>query len=69
MRIFSPLTERLFGRPPEMTTEVDILHALEIKTLWLSFWMIHRANAIRPTGAIKVGNHQASCRVRTTMRQ
>ncbi|WP_300064464.1 hypothetical protein [uncultured Roseobacter sp.] len=52
-----------------MTTEVDILHALEIKTLWLSFWMIHRANAIRPTGAIKVGNHQASCRVRTTMRQ
>ena len=39
-----------------------ILHALEKKLLWLSSWMIHHANHIRPNrDGLKVGGHQASC--------
>lgn len=43
-----------------MTTPCEIRAALEQKTLWLSSWMIHNANAIRAKGRIKVGGHQAS---------
>ena len=43
-----------------MVDKADIRRALERKTLWLSSWMIHHANAIRPKGRIKVGGHQAS---------
>src|ERR1700747_3234572 len=36
--------------------------ALERKVLWLSTWMIHNANHIRPNkDGLKVGGHQASC--------
>ena len=37
------------------------LRALERKLLWLSTWMIHHANHVRPSrDRIKVGGHQAS---------
>jgi pyruvate dehydrogenase E1 component len=39
-----------------------LLHAIERKLLWLSAWMIHHANHIRPNrDGLKVGGHQASC--------
>jgi pyruvate dehydrogenase E1 component len=39
-----------------------LLHAVERKLLWLSAWMIHHANHIRPNrDGLKVGGHQASC--------
>jgi len=39
-----------------------LLHQLERKLLWLSSWMIHNANHIRPNrDGLKVGGHQASC--------
>jgi pyruvate dehydrogenase E1 component len=38
-----------------------MLKALEKKILWLSSWMIHQANHIRPNeDGLKVGGHQAS---------
>src|SRR5271156_3465604 len=41
---------------------VRILKQLERKLLWLSSWMIHNANHIRPNrDGLKVGGHQASC--------
>ncbi|HVB89421.1 MAG TPA: hypothetical protein VND97_04405, partial [Beijerinckiaceae bacterium] len=47
-----------------MTREIDrlsMLSALERKVLWLSSWMIHHANHVRPSrDALKVGGHQAS---------
>ena len=37
------------------------LRALERKVLWLSTWMIHQANHLRPSrDGLKVGGHQAS---------
>jgi pyruvate dehydrogenase E1 component len=42
--------------------QAAILAALERKLLWLSSWMIHHANHIRPNrDGLKVGGHQASC--------
>ncbi len=44
------------------TPQVHILKQLERKLLWLSSWMIHNANHIRPNrDGLKVGGHQASC--------
>jgi pyruvate dehydrogenase E1 component len=41
---------------------LEILRALERKVLWLSTWMIHNANHLRPSrDRLKVGGHQASC--------
>jgi pyruvate dehydrogenase E1 component len=41
--------------------ELALLHALQRKVLWLSSWMIHHANHIRPSrDGLKVGGHQAS---------
>ena len=41
---------------------VQILRQLERKLLWLSSWMIHHANHVRPNrDGLKVGGHQASC--------
>src|SRR5512132_1719309 len=40
---------------------LDCLTQLERKVLWLSTWMIHNANHIRPNrDGLKVGGHQAS---------
>src|SRR5579863_2834890 len=41
--------------------ELDILEQVERRVLWLSTYMIHYANKIRPNpDQIKVGGHQAS---------
>ncbi len=38
------------------------LHQVERKLLWLSAWMVHNANHVRPNrDGLKVGGHQASC--------
>ena len=43
------------------TERLRLLHALERKLLWLSAWMIHHANHVRPNrDGLKVGGHQAS---------
>jgi pyruvate dehydrogenase E1 component len=40
---------------------LKLLRALERKILWLSSWMIHHANQVRPRrDGLKVGGHQAS---------
>ncbi|WP_408902158.1 1-deoxy-D-xylulose-5-phosphate synthase N-terminal domain-containing protein [Rhodovarius crocodyli] len=52
------------GKPVPVTAlqRVEMLHALERKLLWLSAWMIHNANHLRPNrDGLKVGGHQASC--------
>ncbi len=42
--------------------ELAALRQIERKLLWLSSWMIHQANHIRPNrDGLKVGGHQASC--------
>src|SRR3974377_1392191 len=41
--------------------KLECLTALERKVLWLSTWMIHNANHLRPNrDGLKVGGHQAS---------
>ena len=41
---------------------IAALRQLERKLLWLSAWMVHNANHIRPNrDGLKVGGHQASC--------
>src|SRR5439155_22761139 len=41
--------------------KLRLLQALERKVLWLSTWMIHNANHLRPSrDGLKVGGHQAS---------
>jgi pyruvate dehydrogenase E1 component len=42
-------------------TELEILHRIERRVLWLSAWMVHHANVARDAGdGTKVGGHQAS---------
>ncbi|HAT36207.1 MAG TPA: transketolase, partial [Rhodospirillaceae bacterium] len=49
--------DRLFG-----------LGEIEKKALWLSSWMIHNANHIRPSSdGLKVGGHQSSCASAVTL--
>ena len=44
-----------------MTSDTVHLKTLQDRLLWLSHWMIHHANHIRPkVDGIKVGGHQAS---------
>ena len=44
-----------------MNNQLKVLKALEDKVLWLSTWMIHNANQLRPAvDDLKVGGHQAS---------
>jgi pyruvate dehydrogenase E1 component len=41
---------------------LKVLSEVERKILWLSCWIIHNANHLRPkTDKLKVGGHQASC--------
>lgn len=41
---------------------IALLRQIERKLLWLSAWMVHNANHIRPNrDGLKVGGHQASC--------
>jgi pyruvate dehydrogenase E1 component len=47
--------------PASTASRLDVLAELERKVLWLSTWMIHHANHLRPSDDdIKVGGHQAS---------
>lgn len=47
---------------------LKILSSLEKKVLWLSSWMIHHANHIRPNDdGLKIGGHQASAASLTTI--
>jgi len=42
-------------------TDTRHLKTIETRLLWLSHWMIHHANHIRPkVDGIKIGGHQAS---------
>lgn len=44
-----------------MTRDMQHLKTIEQRLLWLSHWMIHHANHLRPkVDAIKTGGHQAS---------
>src|SRR5215471_18514303 len=46
---------------PPAIDRLTHLSALERKVLWLSVWMIHHANHLRPKrDGLKVGGHQAS---------
>ena len=52
----------------ERTPDGVCLSALERKVLWLSTWMIHHANHVRPNrDGLKVGGHQASCASMVTL--
>ena len=61
------------GSPPATTPTPtpdvgQCLTALEQKVLWLSTWMIHHANHVRPSrDGLKVGGHQASCASMVTL--
>ncbi|MCJ8323615.1 MAG: transketolase [Rhizobiales bacterium] len=51
-----------------MNNQLELLKQFERKILWLSSWMIHNANHIRPKAdKIKIGGHQASCASITTI--
>src|SRR5579859_7504581 len=55
--------EREFEKDPPApgAEELACLQALDKKVLWLSTWMIHNANHLRPSrDGLKVGGHQAS---------
>jgi pyruvate dehydrogenase E1 component len=57
----APLTMVAARSGPE-SDRIRVLKRLERKLLWLSSWMIHNANHIRPNrDGLKVGGHQASC--------
>ena len=49
------------GSAAAAAAKLDRLRAIERKVLWLSTWMIHHANHLRPSrDGLKVGGHQAS---------
>src|SRR5437868_12962951 len=55
--------EGVIGREQDTAAldKIACLTALERKVLWLSTWMIHNANHLRPNrDGLKVGGHQAS---------
>lgn len=52
----------LTGVATETLPKLAALRQIERKLLWLSAWMIHNANHVRPNrDGLKVGGHQASC--------
>ncbi len=56
-----PVPETTPETTPGPADRLRILRTLERKALWLSTWMIHNANHIRPNrDGLKVGGHQAS---------
>ena len=66
-RSASPADSALTTRPA-LATDADCLAAIERKVLWLSTWMIHHANHVRPSrDGLKVGGHQASCASMVTL--
>ena len=69
MNTAQPLVGSPPARPPTATPDTErCLSALEQKVLWLSTWMIHHANHVRPSrDGLKVGGHQASCASMVTL--
>ena len=64
MTIHVPSSIQLPGAAPltPRQRELALLADIERRILWLSSWMIHHANHIRPSrDGLKVGGHQASC--------
>ncbi|MFC3125754.1 1-deoxy-D-xylulose-5-phosphate synthase N-terminal domain-containing protein [Pseudoroseomonas globiformis] len=52
---------RKFRPSGDPSRHLALLRAMERKLLWLSAWMIHHANHVRPNlDGLKVGGHQAS---------
>lgn len=50
------------------TADIASLEALDGRLRWLSSWIVHNANHIRPkVDGLKVGGHQASCASMTTI--
>jgi pyruvate dehydrogenase E1 component len=50
------------GEGGRLQARLALMHQIERKLLWLSAWMIHHANHVRPNrDGLKVGGHQASC--------
>src|SRR5580698_3687531 len=48
--------------------KVTILEALDLRLRWLSSWIVHHANNVRPKrDGMKVGGHQASCASMTSI--
>ena len=57
----SPSKTTLRNLPATDPATLEALRQLERKVLWLSTWMIHNANHLRPSrDGIKVGGHQSS---------
>ena len=49
------------SKPVTTAPDIDVLHAVEDRVLWLSSMIIHHANRVRPNpSGLKVGGHQAS---------
>src|SRR4051794_21736648 len=60
-RTREPEDDTLEPNAHQAADKLALLAALEKKALWLSTWMIHNANHIRPSrDGLKVGGHQAS---------
>lgn len=58
----TPISTLVAPAAPTDIRHVHLLKQFERKLLWLSAWMIHNANHIRPNrDGLKVGGHQASC--------
>lgn len=56
------------ARGEESGRDIALIGELEAKIAWLSAWMIHHANHIRPSrDGLKVGGHQASCASMTSI--
>jgi pyruvate dehydrogenase E1 component len=57
----SPPEDGIDGISPLTPQALEMLQAIERRVLWLSTYMIHHANKIRPNpDGLKVGGHQAS---------
>ena len=67
MTIQIPMQNIKAATTPRLT-ELEMLADLERRILWLSSWMIHHANHLRPSrDGLKVGGHQASCASASTI--
>ncbi len=63
LRLVTPESGR--GIPRE---RLETLADIQKKVLWLSSWMIHNANHLRPSrDGLKVGGHQSSCASAVTL--
>lgn len=64
----SPARPSSSGELARTNRPVAAFEAVDARLRWLSSWMIHHANNIRPNrDGLKVGGHQASCASMTTI--